>query len=389
MNQEQETKYLMKELEMDNEAFVTSKCDHDAAGYQVSVPVHARILQTTQLTYCAFKGCFVWPSDELSVEEAFGSRHRLEKLDPIRNRCHCYIDYEASMGVIRVSPDADLLIPSSQNKAVTDALLAIRRQVNKMILEMNAVGDTLLKSSHVQTPSIPLKGMKVVFEDRGADKTKPEYQVPVLTFQKDNSLSVYAGNTETGRSCETKMRVSVKNILPSLQFYRGIVGMIVTFGTFRLLGYRVPGKIHTGAVDEFRTLLADENTKGVLFPSLNPIFNGVGLKERCMQATELLIPYESSAMTLHDAKLRFSAEFVFPSNDGNPAVYKATYVRSQYTDKFERESKGWCIVPGSKAGVGPEVQLDVNVIDFERYDIFHTSQTLLIFISSVALGVLK
>lgn len=338
INHEQATKLLMKELEKDNEAFVTSKFNHDLTGYQ---------------------GCFVWPADELGIEEAFGNRHRLEPLDLIRRRCCCYIDYESSMGVIRVSADPELT-PSSQNKAVSDALLAIRCEVSKIILEMNAVGDTLLKSSHVQTPSIPMKGMKVVFEDRGADKTKPEYQVPVLTFQKDNTLSIYAGNSETGRSTETKMRVSVKNILPSLQLYRGILRMAVNFGTFRLTGYRVPGKIYTGSIDEFRTVLADENTKGLLFPNLN----GVGLKERCMQATNLLIPYESSAMTLKDAKLRFSAEFIFPSDDGDSAVYKTTYLRSEHTKEFERESKGWCIAPDSK--VGTDVQLDMNVIDFER-----------------------
>ncbi len=149
-----------------------------------------------------------------------------------------------------------------------DAIKAIRHQVCKILIDVNAFSGSDVKSFLVQTPTIALRGKQVKLEDRGPDKN-PEYQVPVLASAPSGavkSTSVYSGNSERARSNETRIRVAVKNVLPKLQYLRGQLRMRANFGSFRLKGYRKPVDSYKGTVDEFRSILTDQNTDGILAP---------------------------------------------------------------------------------------------------------------------------
>jgi hypothetical protein len=193
----------------------------------------------------------------------------MEKLDLIRNRCFCFIDYDSSLSAIRVSPSPELSC-AAQDNAVVDAIKGIRHEVCKLMLDVSSNSSTLLKSFHVQIPSISIAGMKVKLEDKGTDRNKLDYQVPILVYPQDNgagSTSKYSGNTEVSFSNETPMRLAVKNALPGLQFFRGQVQMRANFGSFRLKGYRKPVDSYRSTIDEFREILRDQNTDGYLFSS--------------------------------------------------------------------------------------------------------------------------
>ena len=259
-----QAKILSKDREIQKEQFRTDLYDHSlsVASVRPALPFMSYLLMTTPS-----QACFLWPAEEMSVEEAFGSQSRMEKLDPIRDKYWCHIDYDAALSIIRISPDhiryPDL---ASAESAAKSALKAVRFTVNELVSQMDIASRSTTRMYLVQGSNIPLQGVKVNLENRSDLQGVITHQVPTLVGRavQGYDLVENAGNSDIGAMNEIRVKRAIKDTLPGLKYARGYVRMRLHFGTFKLTTYPSPEDGANPTVDEFRGMLSHPDTVGEL-----------------------------------------------------------------------------------------------------------------------------
>ncbi|KAK2761555.1 hypothetical protein FQN54_001383 [Arachnomyces sp. PD_36] len=301
---------------------------------------------------------FLWPEDELPMKSSLGPN--LEQLDPIRMEFQCRIYmYDGAADFIRVDGD-------------DQDMKAIARRLRNKWAELMASVNVKAKLYLAQPPSTEAMKAEVdinKLDHRGggfAYASPSLYGKPLGGVQRqqwaEKILQIKSKN-------DGRLRDTVERSLQGLRFLRGHIRMRVHLGAFVLDDYRIPtGSKPRHSFVDFRQMLLHDKTRGHLIPGLVPGHGEGNLVHKCANATDLLEPFEATALSLDTIEPVYAVNFEF-SNAGNSALFlEIEFIRFPGSRQFEVNQLRWVKPQGGDKVGGKRAPLQVGVIDFERAD---------------------
>ncbi|KAI9732508.1 MAG: hypothetical protein M1818_007546 [Claussenomyces sp. TS43310] len=238
---------------------------------------------------------YLWPSQEIHPSEILGNS--LKNLDPIRETCGIYIDWDASMQSLRLR--------SSDGRMVYEALEGLKAalrdakaqaagiehlyivQPPSMMAMTSAVTPVLSQvPSLVRQPvieSVALTGHKLSTQDR-------------MKWDKQRSLLV----AKQWQTCYTRMMDAFER-LRSLQTP---LRLRVNFGAMHISTYKKDFQGISYNFDKFANMMGESRTKAALNKQIPYLPDGIRLLDEIRSARDVFCPADSTTLSMDDIKPR-------------------------------------------------------------------------------------